>query len=66
MASTRDIHLTFHCVTAEYVIELVTAALRTNNWTPDRAHPCGCAVGRLCLTHAEIRAVEHYHPGGAA
>jgi hypothetical protein len=43
----------------------ITRLLRQDGWVPRADLPiyvCGCTPELLCEQHAEIRAVEHYHP----
>lgn len=45
----------------------ITSLLRSDGWRPRGVtsgvlHVCGCKPERLCSQHAELRAVEHYHP----
>lgn len=46
------------------MLDPTTNELRARGWQADPAivYGCGCVDGKLCIGHAERRAVEHYHP----
>lgn len=45
-------------------LEQITVALRLDNWQPPHPLLCGCEPTRLCLFHAEQRALDQYRQAG--